>query len=343
MSEEVPDYVAIFCAEKGVDRTGLRFIPPAVLETAVGEIWPETAERIRAHVAIGRAASKHDGEEDNTLKTYFSERERREHEPWRIAAARAKTQTDAIEKAFGEKGAWDTLSAAFLAKAKAGLFSPLEALCLQYLVLGGGSGDNWPTFLLASVLVNVPPAARLAVHNWAVAAEMPEALREANGPAIAALNAPLFPYGRGFESLNARLLASVSGGGPASALFAPSLSGGLWEQPSRRPPPYPTGAGALAIRGPGGQQTAELETTPLEAELATIKAMVWGLGGRGRGRGRGGYYNPPQTFMPNARPQQQQQHYNQQPQQHQQHQQPHQQQQQHQQPHHQQQQHTKNQ
>jgi hypothetical protein len=88
------------------------------------------------------------------------------------------------------------------------------------------------------------------------------------------------------------------------------------EAASRRPPPYPTGAGALAIRGPGGQQTAELETTPLEAELATIKAMVWSLGGRGRGRGRGGYYNPPQTFMPNARPQQQQQHYNQQPQQH---------------------------
>ena len=306
MAEQPVDYLAVLCAKFGLEAAALVHVPPAVLEEAVSEIWAETADRLKAHIAIGRARPKAD-KDDETLRQYFSEKERREQEPWLLAAARAKTQTDSMQKAFAEPRAWENLRETFLARSKAGLFSPLEGLCLQYLVFGASGG--WSCYFLAALLVNVPPPARLAVHNWAVAAEMSEAVREANGPAIAALSAPLFPPGRGFDELNARLLASLPRGGgqqmtTGGGVYAEPLQEGLWERPRRA---GVTGGGALPLRGPGGQQTAELETGPLEAELAGIRAQLAQLAARGRGRGgaRGRWGPPP--YQQQGQPQHHQQ------------------------------------
>lgn len=285
MADFSRDPLAPLFAEFRCDAAGLLALPPAMVEDAVRRLGASPADSAKIYIALAGARPPGAGETD-ALKTYFLEKERREQEPWRHEARRAETQIDSIRRAFAAEGSLEILRSAFLARAKAGTISAMEAVCLQYCLFG--PDPAFSVHFLASLLLFVPAPSRLLVHNWGVAAVWPEARREAHGAGVVSLSAPLFPEAPGFDGLNARLLADAPVGGGPAGIYAPPLSDGLWSRPRRqqqRPPPY--GAGSLAIRGPAGEQTAELDTTPLEGALATILAEIRGARGRGRGRGRG--------------------------------------------------------
>lgn len=307
MAEQPPEkrYLATLLAKLGVDASSLPLLPAALLEEVVAGLWRDTADQAKAFVEIGSLRSG-PAAEGETLRDYFRERDAREDEPWKKAARRAQVQIDASARAFGDKAALETLRSEFLSGAKAGSFCESECLVLSWLLCSPFPAER-SLFELASLLVRVPRPARVEVHNWAVAGHMAAARREAHGGAIATLAAPLFFDLPAFAPLNGRLLADLGpqgGGGGSGGLFARRS---LLEVPRRAP----AGAGALPIRGPGGQQTAELETGPLEAELAAVRAQLAQLAGRGRGRGYGRGRGPPPHYQqpqmqPPPPPQQQQ-------------------------------------
>lgn len=281
------DHLASILAKLRVEKGSLCALPRALLEEVVSDLWRDPAEQAQAWVAmrpfLSAAVSDQSG---GALEKYFSSREAREHQPWRIHAERAQVQLDAANRAFAQDGCFEELRSIFLAQARAGLVNETVATVLGHLLCG--SGGEFGRFFLAYLLLVVPPASRRSVHNWAVAGSMPTAAREAHGEAIAACRAALYPDEGGFEVLNARLLAGVS---PVQGA-GPRAGSGLFDDP----PPYRRvleGAGALAIYGPSGDQTGALDTTALETALAGLKADIARVGrGRGGGRGRGWAQRP---------------------------------------------------
>ena len=277
------EILAPLAARLSIDVSALPLLPPTFLEETVSDLRAGPAETARIYIAVARLRSAPPAE-DSTLRNYFSQREAREAEPWRRAARAAEVQIEGFARAFAEQGCWDTLRAEFLEGAKGGVFSEIEALFLGYLLCAPAGGEDRARFDIASLLVRVPPAGRVAVHNWRVASGMPAARREGHGAAIAAMPWPLFPDRGGFEALNGRLFAQLplSGGAPRperprTDVFA-------------RGRPVLKGAGWLHGFGPDGSQTLALETSPLEARLAQLSSEVaagFAAMGRGRGRGRG--------------------------------------------------------
>jgi hypothetical protein len=232
------------------------------------------AERFQSHK--GRlAASNAEKTSDNQLATYFREKEDREVFPWKTAMAAATVQIEHLRKSAAAPDAVETLRRTFVAQSRARLLHPMENVVCQYVLYG----DAVDRLFLAHLLLDVPPASRLGVHNWNVAATMAAARREAYGTQIAALQFPLFPDFPDLMPLNSKLLAEL-----------PAVSGGSVRQEgdvySKRAADTVWGGGLAAIYGPDGVQTHVLDTTGLESVLR-------GRGGYRGGRGHGkGQHNP---------------------------------------------------
>ena len=171
----------------------------------------------------------------------------------------------------GQKQAMEGLRSEFSARAKAGSLGPLEALIGQYCLYSEDA--EYARFMLMSLLLRVPATQRVAVHNWAVAQDMPRATKEAYGDNIAALTIPLYPYSSSLEVCNTKLLES-----------AVTPAGGA-------DPRWIDGAGWLPVSqqqdGQYGVDTAPLDSA-IAQELNDLRQQVRELTTRvGRGRGRG--------------------------------------------------------
>jgi hypothetical protein len=165
------------------------------------------AERFQSHK--GRlAASNAEKTSDNQLATYFREKEDREVFPWKTAMAAATVQIEHLRKSAAAPDAVETLRRTFVAQSRARLLHPMENVVCQYVLYG----DAVDRLFLAHLLLDVPPASRLGVHNWNVAATMAAARREAYGTQIAALQFPLFPDFPDLMPLNSKLRQRPSGG-----------------------------------------------------------------------------------------------------------------------------------
>lgn len=149
----------------------------------------------------------------------------------------------ASDFAEGEKPAFDALRAEYAARAKAGSLGALETLVGQYLLYA--PDHAYSAFFLMSLLLRVPATQRVALHNWAVAQEMPRATKEAYGDAIAALATPLFPHCSALEACNTKLLESTPPSGGA-----------------------PDGAGWLAV-SQAASGAYGVDTAPLDSAIAT--------------------------------------------------------------------------
>ena len=286
--------LAPLLSELGCDLRSVFRLPAGFVEEVLAELPGTNAERTKRHLALDALRppppKKMDDDAAAALKEYFSQKEARTNEPWRAAARRADLQIGLLTRAFAEPNAFEDLRAEFLNQSKAQLLTELETMILQYLLCA--ASPDYGRFFLAALLLNVPPASRLQVHNWGVASDMAPGRRDAHGEAIASLTSPLFPDGFGFATLNARLLAeavSFDGAG-RSRVFADRPSG-LWGSPL-------AGGGPLPIYGADGLQTAALDASAVEQQLAAMRSDVSflrrrlggrGRGGRGRGRGRGSY------------------------------------------------------
>lgn len=284
------DHLARFLSELSVDLASAAALPQAFLEEAVRDFAGSNAERASIHMSLAAArAEQQDPSDARALRDFFSAQEAREEQPWRREARKAEMHLDAFAAQFFGEGPFEPLRVEFGARARAGLFSEEEALLLHYLLVPPAAAER-SRFDLASLFLCVPVGGRLAVHNWRAARSWHPSRREGHGTAIARLARPLFPDAPGFEALNAALLAealAVEGGGPArpSSVFSRAPSRGLAPPAARAP----RGGGALPIYGPDGVQGLALETGPLEAEFAALRAEIAALRRPPVWRGRGGY------------------------------------------------------
>lgn len=318
MADAPPDYLSRFCSFVRVSAAEAAALPDDFVQRTAARMTQDPAEEAGIYLAVAASRAAPPEGTEQTLTAFFSERERREHEPWRIAAGRAAVQHAAFAESFAQPGAFEDLRRQFLARARAQLLTPLEAVCLQYLLCSAGPGGaDYQRYVLASLLLCVPAGRRVELHNWGVHAGLPEARRDMVGPAVARCALPLFPAEPGFDTLNARLLEDPpAGGGSGTDVFAKARAADQTFPP--------VGGGMLAILAPDGSAPLALETGPLEQELAALRAELADVRAQ-LGRNPPQYYgNPPpygrqganmQQQRPQQRPPQRQQQQQQQQQQ----------------------------
>lgn len=310
MTDSPPDHLARFCAFVRVSVSEAAALPSEFVQKTAAQMAKDPADEAAIYLAVSAARAAPPEDTEKTLANFFLEKERREHEPWRVAAGRARVQHESFAESFSQPGAFEELRRQFLARARAQLLSPLESVVLQYLLCAGPAPD-YMRYVLASLLLCVAPGRRVELHNWGVHASLPEARRDLLGPSVARCSLPLFPAEPGFDTLNARLLeeAPAGGGGQGEGVYAR-------QRPGEQPFP-PTGGGMLAILAPDGSAPLALETGPLEMELAALRAEVADV--RAQLGRRGGYAQgrPPPYYQqaPGQRQQQRPQQQTQQPQQ----------------------------
>ena len=262
--------------------------------------------RVEVELAVARASTTTDG---NTVLARAVDQQRLvKIFPWVADEERALRQLErfSLDWQEGKDQAQKSLRSEFVSRAKAGLLGPLEAIVGQYCLFTTNS--EYGCFLLAALLLRVPPEDRVTTHNWAIAQELPRATKEAYGTAIARLQVPLFPVLEALEAANTRLLQ----GKPT-----PSVSGGSASTVD------PLGDGWLGVQqaqdGSYGVETAPLDTVikaeldGLRAELRALRSQYGGRGGRGgRHQDQNSYQQQPYQQQQPAHQYQQQQRGNQQ-------------------------------
>jgi hypothetical protein len=232
----------------GVTTADLPQITPELRSEAVSSLTLSLSERGRVTLALAKLVAKAPPTSENkTLSHFFREQEEQKTYPWKVWEHRAAIQLEHCRAAFAEKDAIENLQRTFLATVKAQLLSPFEAVVCQHLLFG----DNRPFqgFFLATLLLTTPPAQRLQLHNWQVAAAMPTNRREAYGAQIAALASPLLPDLPETFALNTRLLNDVvlQGGAPQirkATVYADAAADAVWGGAN---PIFPV------LTGPNGQ------------------------------------------------------------------------------------------
>jgi hypothetical protein len=213
----------------GVTTADLAQLPAELRSEALAEVCPSLSDRGRATLALARFVAKAPPTtESKTLAHFFRDQEEQKTYPWKVFENRATIQVEHCKAAFREKDSIEKLQRTFLASVKAQILTPFEAVVCQYLLFGD---RPFGAFMLATLLLTTPPAQRLQLHNWHVAALMPTNRREAYGAQIAALTAPLLPDLPETFALNTRLLNDVvlQGGAPQrkTGVYADSADA-LW-------------------------------------------------------------------------------------------------------------------
>jgi hypothetical protein len=108
---------------------------------------------------------------------------------------------------------------------------------------------------LMYLILRLPVAERVQIHNWNIASNLPEGTLLAYGNAIEHLAAPMFPDVPALQELNARLFASheagAVGGAPERKLYRSSTHAGLFADPE--------GGGSLPVaQGPDGSLSVDV-------------------------------------------------------------------------------------
>lgn len=225
---------------------------------------------------------------EKSLVEYFTEAKMVERHKWlpqfSTAAAQRRTWT---EESTEEK------RKLFLAKAKASMVSPGDALLAMYLLFGDASALD----VLRSLLIHTAPGEqRVNAHNLYIASLHPEHWRIAHGDTVATLKFPLFPPGEDFVILNQRLLDEASTGTEVTGAgkARPPLS--VLPSVFRPEPSLPTGGEFWSPvqdtpSGPAVNLTVvEDAVSQIQRQLSFLQNR--GRGGhqqnyRGRNRGRG--------------------------------------------------------
>jgi hypothetical protein len=278
---QVPSPLAFLCAELRVSEAQLLQLPLDFLNEKIKKSNQTGAEQAAAFIALAAAAPK-----SKSIAEYYAEKDERTTYPWKIAENRASIQLGHLAAQFAEPNPFEPLKKIFLAQAKAQQLAPIENVVLQYLLFS--KNPDLARFTLANLLLTIPPAARLSVHNWAVAAGMSRARREAYGHAIENCAWPLFPDEEDLMTLNSRLLVAVAV--PAlEGVAATATDNGVYAKKSAE---QFWGGGSLPILT--SENGTFLETGPLEAALAHLGGQISTLQTQfaNRGRTTSGYGQP---------------------------------------------------
>lgn len=105
--------------------------------------------------------------------------------------------------------AWEKdVTDSFLAKAAAGMLSPLLTIIGQYLLFAKDKQEG--RRYLLELLFNQDPDARLKVHNWYVLETAPTGTAVAKGRKVEKLTVPLFPWtDTRLRELNAKIMDAI--------------------------------------------------------------------------------------------------------------------------------------
>jgi hypothetical protein len=256
-----------FIHVSGIDPAKISKAPWKLIEEAVDALRLPLRDKIALTMTLveqrdgptketGVANQHNDG-----IAHYWRQRDLERAFPWRIDDNRATVQIEAVRKNYREANSFDKLRMTFIASAKAGLLTEVEAAVCHHLLFHD-DGD-FGRFFLASLMLHVPSVDRAPIHNWFVASTMSQARKEAHGSAIANLGVTLFPDVPELSALNSRLMAAqnpVGGDANRTDIFRE-------EQPRDV-----EGGGSLPIINNNGQHY--LETTPLENAFQALSNQI---------------------------------------------------------------------
>jgi hypothetical protein len=257
--------LALFDAKTLADLTKLS---TPTLTRAFDDLGFTTKDRGAVELALSKATSQ-DG--TTALAKSVDAQRMATMFPWVPAEEKAIRQLRRFADDWatnGEAKAMATLKQEYIARAKAGMLTPTEALIGQYTLFCSSDDTKYGSFMLMSLMLRVPVDDRVSIHNWAIAQEMPNATKEAYGAAIAQLSFPLFPVDEQLTATNTKLLTGISpSGGSVNTVFATQ----------------PTGAGGLPLlQATGG--TYGVDTTPIEqafgSEIQNLRREVANLRSR---------------------------------------------------------------
>jgi hypothetical protein len=127
--------------------------------------------------------------------------------PWLLVEDKAKRQLQRFVEDWRRENAFARLREEFGARARAGTLGPYETFAGQYLLYADDA--DYGLYLFMAMLLRVPPADRLPLHNWAVAQELPVAVKETYGEVLGNLQVPLFPANAGLEAYNTKTLEAA--------------------------------------------------------------------------------------------------------------------------------------
>jgi len=128
--------------------------------------------------------------------------------PWIPKEDKAKRHLLRFAEEYRTPDPWSRLRETYVARAKADTLGPLEALVGQYLLYT--QDNDYGRFLLMSLLLHTPVPDRLILHNWAIAQELGQVIKESYGSHIELLPSPLYPPNSGLDAYNLRLLDATS-------------------------------------------------------------------------------------------------------------------------------------
>jgi hypothetical protein len=205
----------------------LQLSPPARAEV---DIWLQANRRVQTP----------DDTPNNTLADAVERQRLARLFPWLAEEEAALRQNARFARDWQEdkEAALTALRNDFEAKAKNNTLGTLESLVGQYCLYC--EDPAYGCYLLMSLLLRLPATARIPVHNWLIANDMPRGAKEAYGVAISSLQVPLFPVVPGLTAANAKLLETT-----------------------------PTGAGFLQIGQVDGAWVAN--AAPLEQQLDALQ------------------------------------------------------------------------
>jgi hypothetical protein len=257
--------LALFDAKTIADLTKLS---TPTLTRAFDDLGFTTKDRGAVELALSKATSQ-DG--TTALAKSVDAQRMATMFPWVPAEEKAIRQLRRFADDWatnGEAKAMATLKQEYIARAKAGMLTPTEALIGQYTLFCSSDDTKYGSFMLMSLMLRVPVDDRVSIHNWAIAQEMPNATKEAYGAAIAQLSFPLFPVDEQLTATNTKLLTGISpSGGSVNTVFATQ----------------PTGAGGLPLLQ-ATDGTYGVDTTPIEqpfgSEIQNLRREVANLRSR---------------------------------------------------------------
>jgi hypothetical protein len=254
---------------------------------ATGVLTADLASTARDHavtryIDAGVASERGQRGEGSALLDLFAGQEERRLHPWRATQQRHIAERDTITA-----GGRQQIVANFAEVSRQLALTPEDAWILHLLLFA----DEAARLYAAALVLRYPtPAARFERFNLAAHTDAP--FITANGDAVAALAAPLFPADPAFGALNLRMTAearAVTGGEPG----VPGAS--LFRRPTAidageyLAPLIPMPDGTHAIDMTAVEQAYLLQTSRLEQIEALLRRV-----GRNVGRGTRVGRQPPQ-------------------------------------------------
>jgi hypothetical protein len=258
-SEPAASVKALAAHLKRTSPADLRNLSSDTLKLAMEEMKMPADQRadvdLWMHALAPSAISSAVSSDTSTLANAVERQRLAQVFPWmpQEEAALRQIQRLADDWNSGADAALKALKEEFESKARAGLLGALESLIGQYCLYC--TDPKYAAYLLMALLLRIPAAQRIPVHNWMVAGDMARATKESFGSAIAILETPLFPVCAGLQSANMKLLESA-----LSRVSPPEVSGGGWLPVAQ-------------IDGSWGVDTSPLESA-FAAELANVRTQT---------------------------------------------------------------------